>query len=706
MSPSQKSENNFNRKEELMKKNIKNKKNVALSLLGIGMVLALNACSASGQSANAATLSSAESITKGEKTVITIQNDTVSINGNGATAEGKTITINEAGTYQFSGKLSEGQIKLKTDGNVNFIFDNFSLSNSKVAPIVGETGNLNIYLNENTENTVSDQRAANTEEENTSNVSTNAQNGDGNSNENAKTDTSGETYDAAIYSENDITISGKGKLTVEGGYEDAIHSKTNLTIENGTYTITASHHGLNAKKLLTVKDGSFDITTVEDALHSKGDVTVEKGSIDINAGDDALHADNTLTVKDGTINIKNSNEGLEGITVNVEGGDIAISSTDDGINAAGESEDGSSVNYAINISGGKIKIVPGGDGIDSNGDLNVSGGTIIVDGPSDGGNAPIDYDGTATVTGGTILASGNSGMFQGFNGNNSTQSSIIYYLDGNANAGDTIKVTDESGKEIFSASDLTQSYNAVLYSGPELENGKTYKISAGSNEESVTINDTTNTIGNGGMGTGMGQPPMGGQGQGNGQNNMPGQPPMGGNSQGGMQGQPPMGGQGQRGSHGQNNGQNGMGQPPMMGNNGQNDGNDQGRPPMPPMGENGQGGMQGQPPMDGQGQRGGRGQNGGNDMGQPPMMGGNEQRSGQNQDQGQNSGSKKKNKSKSSSNKNSQHNKPQKRNNAGSAKQNNAGSAKPNNNEANSQKQNTNNAAKPNDATSGSTPTN
>ena len=590
-------------KEELMKKNLKNKKTVALSLLGIGMVLALNACSASGQSANAATLAGAEAITKGEKTVITIQNDTVSINGNGATADGKTITINEAGTYQFSGKLSEGQIKLKTEGNVNFIFDNFSLSNSKVAPIVGETGNLNIYLNENTENTVSDQRAANTEEEDNSGVSANAQSTEISSNESTKTDTSEEAYDAAIYSENDITISGKGKLTVEGGYEDAIHSKTNLTIENGTYTITASHHGLNAKKLLTVKDGSFDITTVEDALHSKGDVTVEKGTIDINAGDDALHADNTLTVKDGTINIKNSNEGLEGITVNVEGGDIAISSTDDGINAAGESEDGSSVNYAINISGGKIKIVPGGDGIDSNGDLNVSGGTIIVDGPSNGGNAPIDYDGTATVTGDTILASGNSGMFQGFNGNNSTQSSIIYYLDGNANAGDTIKVTDESGKEIFSASDLTQSYNAVLYSSPDLKNSKTYKISAGSNEESVTINDTTNTIGNGGMGMGMGQPPMmgnNGQNGGNDQERLP-MPPMGGNGQGEMQGQP--GGNEQRGGHGRN-GSDGMGQPPMMGGYEQNGGMDQGRPPMPP--------------MDGNGQRGGRGQRNGN--GHPPMM--------------------------------------------------------------------------------------
>ena len=569
-----------------MKKNFKNKKNVALSLLGIGMVLALNACSTSGQSATAATLSNADAIAKGEKTVISIQNDTVSIDGNGATADGKIITISEAGTYQFSGKLSEGQIKLKTEGNVNFIFDNFSLSNSKDAPIVGETGNLNIYLNENTENTVSDQRAANTEEENTSTESTNAQNTEIRSNEStntgaasntsdenasAKTDTSEETYDAAIYSENDITISGTGKLTVEGGYEDAIHSKTNLTIENGTYTITASHHGLNAKKLLTVKDGSLDITTVEDALHSKGDVTVEKGTIDINAGDDALHADNTLTVKDGTINIKNSNEGLEGITVNVEGGDIAISSTDDGINAAGESEDGSTVNYAINISGGNIKIVPGGDGIDSNGDLNVSGGTIIVDGPSDGGNAPIDYDGTGTVTGGTILASGNSGMFQSFNGQNSTQSSIVYYLSGNGSAGDTIKISDESGKELFSTSNLAQSYNAVLYSSPELENGKTYKVSAGSNEESVTINDTTNTIGNGGMGMGMGQPPMGGNGQRGGQeqndSNGMGQPPMGGHGERGQ-------GQGQHGGHGQNNSQNDMGQPPMMGNDEQRSGHE------------------------------------------------------------------------------------------------------------------------------------
>ena len=123
------------------------------------------------------------------------------------------------------------------------------------------------------------------------------------------------------------------------------------------------------------------------------------------------------------MNINSSKEGLEGVTVNIEGGNILVNSTDDGINAAGDSEDGSQLSYAINISGGDIKIIPGGDGIDSNGDLNVSGGNIVVDGPSNGGNAPVDYDGTGTITGGSILATGNSGMFQGFNGNNQGQSS-------------------------------------------------------------------------------------------------------------------------------------------------------------------------------------------------------------------------------------------------------------------------------------------
>ena len=416
-----------------MKKN-RIRKKVVLPCIGIGMMLALSACDASGQMPGNATTGSAitaskvaDSLASGStttdsatatengKTSITVSGDNISIKGNGATSTGKTITISEAGSYQLSGSLEEGQIKINTDGEVKLILDQFSITNSKDAPIVNEKGTVQILLKENTENKVADRRSAKEDTDSGAEKS-----GSKTDDTNASTD-----FDAAIYSEGDLLLGGQGSLTVEGGYEDGIHSKTALTMESGTYEITASHHGLNGKKTLTVKDGTYGITTVEDALHSKGDVSVENGKMTILAGDDALHADQTLTVKNGTIDIQKSNEGLEGITVNVEGGDISIQSSDDGINGAGESEDGSAVDISVNISGGKVKIVPGGDGIDSNGNLNVSGGTIVVDGPSDGGNAPIDYDGTATITGGTVFASGNSGMFQGFDDNSSTQSSII-----------------------------------------------------------------------------------------------------------------------------------------------------------------------------------------------------------------------------------------------------------------------------------------
>lgn len=550
-----------------MKKN-RIRKKVVLPCIGIGMMLALSACDASGQMLGNTTTGSAitaskvaDSLASGSttttengKTSITVSGDNISIKGNGATSTGKTITISEAGSYQFSGSLEEGQIKINTDGEVKLILDQFSITNSKDAPIVNEKGTVQILLKENTENKVVDRRSAKEDTDSGAEKS-----GSKTDDTNASTD-----FDAAIYSEGDLLLGGQGSLNVEGGYEDGIHSKSALTMESGTYEITASHHGLNGKKTLTVKDGTYGITTVEDALHSKGDVSVENGKLTIQAGDDALHADQTLTVKNGTIDIQKSNEGLEGITVNVEGGDISIQSSDDGINGAGESEDGSAVDISVNISGGKVKIVPGGDGIDSNGNLNVSGGTIVVDGPSDGGNAPIDYDGTATITGGTVFASGNSGMFQGFDENSSTQSSIIDYLDQNAKAGESITITDANGKEVFSSSDTTQSFNTFLYSSADLKEGKKYTVKVGSASKSVTVSKKTNAIGT--RSQGMGQPPMGGG---------MGQPPMNGGNGQPPQGMPPMGQNGP-----QDMPQQGM---PPMGQGGPQDMPQQG---MPPMGQN------------------------------------------------------------------------------------------------------------------------
>ena len=48
-----------------------------------------------------------------------------------------------------------------------------------------------------------------------------------------------------------------------------------------------------------------------------------------------LHADSNLLVSSGTIKITESYEGLEGLSIDITGGDIELTSSDDGLNAAG-----------------------------------------------------------------------------------------------------------------------------------------------------------------------------------------------------------------------------------------------------------------------------------------------------------------------------------------------------------------------------------
>ena len=65
---------------------------------------------------------------------------------------------------------------------------------------------------------------------------------------------------------------------------------------------------------------------------------MESGAFTISTGDDGFHADGALTINGGTISILQSYEGLEGSTVEINGGDIQLTASDDGVNAAGGSD--------------------------------------------------------------------------------------------------------------------------------------------------------------------------------------------------------------------------------------------------------------------------------------------------------------------------------------------------------------------------------
>lgn len=77
------------------------------------------------------------------------------------------------------------------------------------------------------------------------------------------------------------------------------------------------------------------IDSADDAIHSNSNIGVYDGNYQIATGDDALHADSNLLVSSGTIKITESYEGLEGLSIDITGGDIELTSSDDGLNAAG-----------------------------------------------------------------------------------------------------------------------------------------------------------------------------------------------------------------------------------------------------------------------------------------------------------------------------------------------------------------------------------
>lgn len=284
---------------------------------------------------------------------------------------------------------------------------------------------------------------------------------------------------------------GSIKITAGGGAAD---TKQNFGGRNmpgfGGKTQTTddeeSTNGLKAGSLILIDEGGFEVSSKKDSFHSNGDIEINGGSFTAAAGEDGFHADNNLIINGGSITVSQSYEGLEGQKVTVTGGNIDITASDDGINAASPSSSGSSVggrlgnsdsNSLITISGGYILVNASSDGIDSNGNVAITGGTVLVSGPTDNGNGAFDYGGEATVSGGTVIFCGSSGMAQGFS-DKSEQASFMYTPDSSASAGSSVALTDENGNVLASFIPAKQ-YNNVVISTPSLKNGSSYKLVIG-----------------------------------------------------------------------------------------------------------------------------------------------------------------------------------------------------------------------------------
>lgn len=272
--------------------------------------------------------------------------------------------------------------------------------------------------------------------------------------------------------------------------------------QNDSSTDTESAKALKSVSLIDIDNGEFNIDSSDDAIHSNSDLEIKGGSFDIISGDDGIHADDQLIISGGTLKISKSYEGIEATAITVSGGNIDVTASDDGFNAAGGNDSSSmggrpgqnpfesDSNAQINFTGGYILVNASGDGIDSNGHITLSGGVLLVSGPTNSGNGALDYGGTAIVNGGIAVIVGSSGMATTFS-SSSSQASFMYNLQSSVIGKTSVSVTD--GNKVIASFTPAKDYNIVIVTCPSFKVGNTYTLNIGGNVTNTDNNGYTNS---------------------------------------------------------------------------------------------------------------------------------------------------------------------------------------------------------------------
>lgn len=445
------------------------------------------------------------------KIALTGQGATVS--GEGAAVEGSAVIITAAGTYVVSGELTAGSLTVNAGDadKVQIVLSGASIRNEAGPALnIQQADKVFVTLAAGSQNTLADGASYTLAE--------------------------GEDEpNAALYSKADLTINGTGALTVEGNYRHGVNSKDDLVVTGGTLTVTAKEDGLRGKDCVKVADGSFAITAGGDGVKSNNDedptrgfVSIDGGTFAVEAGDEGFQAatylrlaggdaqikaadhalrsdveaamsggtyvveaggkgmnpETKFTMDGGTFTVAGCEEGIEAQEVIVNDGELNITASDDGINAAvAERSDetaeaavatNASEDCLIQINGGMVTVDAGGDGLDSNGYVEVNGGVVLASGSAGGGDSALDYEYGAKITGGAVILAGATGMAETFT--EGTQPFAMVAAEGAA--GTNLAVTDEAGTVLVSYT-VPKAFQCAVVSAPGLTEGATGKVIVG-----------------------------------------------------------------------------------------------------------------------------------------------------------------------------------------------------------------------------------
>ncbi len=320
--------------------------------------------------------------------------DAVQILLNGATAvcesenvtvDGTTVTIKAEGTYLLSGTLDDGQIRVDAGENdkLQLVFDGVTVNSSSSAALyIREADKVFVTLAAGSENALSNGGSF---------VS------DGETN-----------VDGAVFSKQDLTCNGDGRLTVTSPGGHGVVCKDDLVLTGGTYAVSAGSHGLDVNDSVRIDGASLSLEAGKDGVHveneedsSLGYFYLAGGSLSVVSGGDGVSASGLVRVSGGDVTVT-SGGGHENGPQHTTGGfggpgrdRFPASDTD---SDSTESQKAIKADGGLLLDGGTFRLDSADDALHSNGDVTVTGGDFTVSSGDDGFHA----DGTLTVSGGTI----------------------------------------------------------------------------------------------------------------------------------------------------------------------------------------------------------------------------------------------------------------------------------------------------------------
>ncbi len=295
-----------------------------------------------------------------------------------------------------------------------------------------------------------------------------------------------DSYSASCLSAVNINILGGNVTTSSSGSGGkGFKADTGITIGDTNNSPTISITTTGAKFLVSSSGSGMNATTDychPKAIVSDGSVTVNNGTTTISSSDDGIHAEKLYTQNGGNVVITNAYEGVESYNITLNDGNLTLSATNDGINATAgtvsggtESNDGS---YLYVKGGTLVASCSNGDAIDSNGNIEISGGVTIANGPNSGVEEAADFNGTFNMKGGLFIGAGSSSTMTKSMSTSSTQPNMYITSTSMIESGTFFHIQDSSGKDLLSFKPQNGGYK-FLFSSTSLTKGSSYSIYTG-----------------------------------------------------------------------------------------------------------------------------------------------------------------------------------------------------------------------------------